>query len=202
MKKGQKRTLLVAVLLLLVGVTAYFGASTYAKYVSEITGNKAEVKVAKWDFVDDNETQEFEIELANAVDESTLVEDRIAPGTSGSFKIVLNNKDTETGVDFTVTLDSITNKPTNLKFYRNNDFTGEVVPGTTQITGQLEANDATDLEIPIYWQWAYETAEIATNDPVDTADGVAANELTVGVTIKGVQTAPSATAISTHVNNN
>ncbi len=201
MKKGSKKSLLVVVLLLLVGVTAYFAANTYAKYASHITGNEATATVAKWAFGTENATKTFTIALEGTVDTTTLVAGRIAPGTQGHFEVALTNKDTETGVDFTVKLNSITGKPTNLKFYRNSDFTGELTPGTTEITGQIKAEDATGVTIPIYWKWAYETAEIATNDPIDTANGETPATLTVGLDIVGVQTQPGA-AITTHVNNN
>ena len=53
--------------------------------------------------------------------------------------------------------------------------------------------------VKIYWKWAYETDAIATNDPIDTGDGEAANTLTIGVDITGVQTEPSTTAITSHI---
>ena len=99
-----------------------------------------------------------------------------------------------------IKLNSITNAPTNLKFYRDAAHTEVLVPGTSTITGQLAAKDSTGLSVPIYWVWEYETSEIATNDPIDTQDGENANTLSIGVDITGVQTAPSATAITSHIN--
>ena len=195
----NRKSLILIVLLVLVGLTSGYVASTYAKYTSTISGTGT-ATVAKWAFSTENGTQTIEIELDSTVDPTTLSADRIAPGTAGSFDVVLTNGDTEVGVDFTVMLTSITGKPTNLKFYSDSSYTDELTPGTTTITGQLEAEDATGVTIPIYWQWAYETNAIATNDPIDTTDGEAANDLTIGVTITGTQVAPSATAITSHVN--
>ena len=141
----------------------------------------------------------LEIDLTGTYDPTTLVADRIAPGTEGAFSINLNNKNSEVGVDFTVKINEITNAPKNLKFYREAAHTNEIVPGTTTITGQLTAGDATGKDVEIYWVWAYETDAIATNDPLDTADGEAARELTIGLDIVGVQTQPGA-AITSHVN--
>ena len=205
----KKKSLMLIALLLLVGLTSGYVASTYAKYTTEITGNEGTAIVAAWNFEDDNEDQTIEIELAETVDETTLIDERIAPGTSGEFQVELVNT-SEVGVDFVVTLTSITNKPTNLKFYKTRTgsagaytYSNEITPGTTQITGQLEAEDETGLDVPIYWVWAYETTAIATNDPIDTANGedtLANRTLTIGVDITGTQTPPSATAITSHVN--
>ena len=206
----KKKSLMLIALLLLVGATSGYVASTYAKYTSEITGNNGTATVAKWSFEDDNTAQTLTINLAETYDATTLVANKIAPGTAGSFNIALSNENSEVGVDFVVALTSITNKPTNLKFYKTRSgsagaytYSNEITPGTTEITGQLAAEDSTGLNVPIYWVWAYETTETATNDPIDTANGedTSANRtLTIGVTITGTQTPPSATAITSHVN--
>lgn len=196
----NKKSLLFAVLLLLVAVTSSYVAGTYAKYTSKIEGNNGEATVAKWAFDTDNATQTLTINLAETYDPTTLVAGKIAPGTAGSFNIALSNENSEVGVDFTVKLNSITNKPTNLKFYKDSTYTTELTPGTSEITGQLVAGESSFTGVPIYWRWEYETNEIATNDPIDTTDGKAANALTIGVDITGVQTQPSTTAITSHIN--
>ena len=200
MQKKNKNAIILMALLTLVAVTAMYVASTYAKYTSEITGNNGTATVAKWAFSTDNATQTLTINLAATYDPTTLVGGKIAPGTAGSFNVALVNTTSEVGVDWTIKLNSITNKPTNLKFYKDSSYTTELTPGTSTITGQLIAGDSTGLSVPIYWKWAYETTEIATNDPIDTNDGGAANTLTIGVDITGVQTTPSTTAITSHIN--
>ena len=198
--KKKKKSLLVVALLLLVGITSGYVASTYAKYTSQITGNNGSATVAKWAFSTDNPTKTLTINFSGTYDASTLVAGKIAPGTSGFFNVALVNTHTETGVDWTIKLNSVTGKPTNLKFYKDSEHTTEITPGTGTITGQLAAKDSTGLTVPIYWAWEYETSEIATNDPFDTTDGEAAKELTIGVDITGVQTKPGATSITSHIN--
>ncbi len=202
MKKGSKKSLLVVVLLLLVGVTAYFGVNTYAKYVSEITGNTGTATVAKWAFRTDNAAQTYTIDLEGTYDSTSLVNGTIAPGTKGSFNIALSTANTDTGVNWTITLDDIANLPTNLKFYKDANRTVAFTPNdsTSTITGQLVPHE-TRLNVPIYWEWKYETDAVATNDPLDTTDGEAAKTLTIGVTVLGVQTNPTE-AVTTHINNN
>ena len=196
----DRKSILIVVLLLLVGVTCGYVASTYAKYTSQVTGNNGSATVAKWAFRTDNTTQTLSINFASTYDPSTLESGKIAPGTSGSFNVALVNTNTETGVDWTIRLNSITNAPTNLKFYRDAAHTVALIPGESTITGQLAAKDSTGLSVPIYWVWEYETSEAATNDPIDTEDGEAADTLSIGVDITGIQTAPSATAITSHIN--
>ena len=198
--KNKKSLLLIVVLLLLVGVTCGYVASTYAKYTSQVTGNNGSATVAKWAFRTDNTTQTLSINFASTYDPTTLESGKIAPGTSGSFNVALVNTNTETGVDWTIRLNSITNAPTNLKFYRDAAHTVALIPGESTITGQLAAKDSTGLSVPIYWVWEYETSEAATNDPIDTEDGESADTLSIGVDITGIQTAPSATAITSHIN--
>ena len=198
MEKKKRNAILLLVLLLLVAISASYIAGTYAKYTSEIKDNNGTATVAKWAFDTDNTTQTLTINLDETYDPTTLVAERIAPGTQGSFEIALVNTNTETGVNWTLALKSITDKPTNLKFYKDSSYSTELVPGTDTITGQLKAKDSTGLSVPIYWKWAYETDAIATNDPKDTTDGKAAKTLTIGVDITGVQTEPGA-AITSHI---
>lgn len=194
--KVSKNGILVIALLLLIGITSSYVAGTYAKYVGEVSGS-ATATVAKWNFETDNAITSLDINLSETYDASTLVADRIAPGTSGSFSINVVNTNSETGVDFEVALGTVTNAPTNLKFYSDDTFKTEIVPGTDTIEGTIVAGDSTGLDIEIYWQWAYEQADVSTGDAADTADGEAAETLTIPVTITGTQSRPSTTAITT-----
>ena len=195
----KNKTLVLIALLMLVGIATGYVSNTYAKYTSTIANNNGTATVAKWAFATDNAVQTLTINLAGTIDPTTLVANKIAPGTSGSFNIALSNANSEVGVDFVVALNEITNIPTNLKFYKDSSYTTELTPGTSTITGQLVAGENSFAGVPIYWRWLYETDSIATNDPHDTADGVAAKELTIGVTITGTQVQPGA-AITSHIN--
>ena len=200
----NKKSMFVILLLLLVGVSSIYVARTYAKYIGEAEGTGSAV-VAKWAFEDDNVTAINNISLEGTADVSTLSDGKIAPGTSGSFVINLNNENSEVGVDFTISMGTITDKPANLKFYKDANHTTEFVPGTTTITGQLAAEDATGVDVTLYWAWEYETGTVtdgvATGDAADTQAGEAATSLSIPITIKGVQVRPSTTVITSHVNN-
>ena len=204
--RTHKRSLLLLILLLLVAIATTFVGRTYAKYTGEVSGDGAAV-VAKWAFETDNDNPTITVDLSPTAHASTLVANKIAPGTQGSFSVNINNETTETGVDFTVKLGTVTGAPTNIKFYKDNTYasTSEITPGTDTITGQVAALDSTGVDVTIYWKWAYETGTItngiATGDAADTSDGEAAASLAVPITITGIQTPPSATAITSHINN-
>lgn len=205
MTKKTKSIILVA-LLLVVGITSGYVASTYAKYSTSSSGNGT-IPVAKWAFATDNAssgtyTTTITTTTGATADATTLVAGKIAPGTKGSFSITLVNTNTEVGVDFTVALGTIANTPTNLKFYKDAALTTELTSDST-ITGQLKANDATGVVVKIYWAWVYETGTVtngvATGDAADTTDGTAAASVTIPITVKGVQVVPGATAITSHI---
>lgn len=195
----KKKSIVLMVMLMLVGITSGLVGKTFAKYTATVNG-QATATVAKWAFSSDNTISSLSVNLDQTADPTTLAvvggQQRIAPGTSGSFQINLNNEHSEVGVNFTLALNSIDNKPTNLKFYKDSQHKTELTPGSSTITGQLVAGDSTGVNVPIYWEWKYETTN---GDAADTADGIAAKSLTIGLTVTGVQVQPGA-AITSHIN--
>lgn len=196
MKKHRRSSLVIILLLLVAIATAYVGG-TYAKYTETVSGNGT-ATVAKWDFSNDNAITNLTIDFTNTYATSTLSAGKIAPGTSGSFAISVKNTNTETGVNFTLSLGTVTDVPTNLKFYKDNTFTTEITPGSGTITGQLAAKDGTGLSVPIYWKWEYETTG---GDEADTQDGSDATTLTIPITITGTQVPTSTASFTSHINN-
>lgn len=188
MNKKKKKKLLVIALLLLFGLTAGYVANTYAKYTAEINGQGA-VKVAKWSFADDNQDVDFVINLDGTIDASTLLADRIAPGTKGSFDIELSNENSEVGVAFSISFSNIQNAPKNLIFKSGSTV---IDPTTQTLTGKIAQGDT--LTVKIDWEWPYSTS--ASDDAEDTTDGVAAKNMTVNTSITGTQVQPGA-AITT-----
>lgn len=198
--KGKKSLLLALALLLIVGATSSYVAVTFAKYTGNIerTGT---MQVAKWSFEEDNKDSALTVDLSETYDATTLVANKIAPGTKGSFAIKLVNDNSETGVKFAVKLGTIENMPANMKFYKDAAMSTELT--ADGITGILKANDATGVDIKIYWQWAYETGTgteaITAGDTADTTSGKVATALSIPVTISGVQYQPNGTAIETKI---
>lgn len=191
----KRKSIITISLLFLVGVSLYFVSGTYAKYTSTVSAN-ATATVAKWNFATDNNITTLAINYTNTPHATSVKNNTIAPGTSGSFAIALKNT-SDVAANFTLSLGTITNKPTNLKFYKDSSFTTEITPGSTNITGILKANDTTGLTVNIYWRWLYETTE---GDDEDTTDGIAGESLTIPVTIVGTQAEPSTTAVTSAIN--
>ena len=203
MKKTSKSLLFALILGIAILASAVGG--TYAKYTEKVE-KEAKATVAKWAFADDNTTQSnYKFAVSETYDASTLVNGKIAPGTKGTFEINLVNTNTDTAVGFEILFANMANKPTNFHLYRTEDGSTKgaevLLDGTGKVTGKLAAKDATGLTAKFIWEWAYETAEIAANDVVDTTDGKAAHELTMGVTITGTQIAPGA-AVTSALDNN
>ena len=200
MKENKKIAILLIVLLLLVGITTSYVARTYAKYTSEITGKSATAIVAKWNFDVENADVTMDIDFSETYDPETLVANRIAPGTEGSFAFQLTNATTETGVAYTVSFGAATGVPTNLKFYTDDTYSDEFDITAETFTGVLPAKAETGHTIEVYRKWAYETGAvndgIAEGDGADTTNGKAGGEegtkLEIPVTITGVQVEPTA----------
>lgn len=202
MKKTSKSLLFA----LMIGITLLSCAvgGTYAKYTEKVE-KSASASVAEWSFADDNTIQDqYKFAVSETYDASTLVNNKIAPGTKGNFEIKLVNTNTDTAVGFEILFANMANKPTNFHLYRTTDGSqkgAEVkLDGTGKVTGKLAAKDATGLTAKFIWEWAYETAEAAVNDAVDTNEGKLANELTMGVTITGTQIAPATSAVTSALN--
>lgn len=193
--KKKKESLLLLVLLLLVGISFSYVAGTYAKYVASFD-NEGTATVAKWAFEAENKETDLEVALGETYDAESLVSGKIAPGTKGNFSIKLTNKDSEVGVQYSISLKEIGDTvPANLKFYTNDTYTTELTTTSTPITGKIAAGDETGATATIYWKWDYETGTvtdgIAAGDEDDTDDGETATDFTVTLTVKGNQINPT-----------
>jgi len=179
----SKNKMLIIVLLLLVGVSVKYVAGTYAKYTATVTA-EGSATVAKWAFSQDNASTSLAINLTTTADATSLVSGKIAPGTAGNFTLALSNENSDVGVKFDITFTGATNIPSNLVFtYGGNSFNAN----NGALTGYIAKGET--INVPITWSWPYYTS--AADDTEDTADGVAANTMTINASIVGVQTDPT-----------
>ena len=189
----NKKSLLLVALLLLVGLTSGYVSKTYAKYVATLDNAQATVTVAKWDFKKGTDYGKFDIALPATIDETTLVSSRIAPGTSGTFKIDLDNSGSEVGVEYTIEFATATGIPSNLVFKQNSTV---ISASGSKVVGTIPAGE-TD-SVTLTWDWPYETTSsaLSVEDGEDTANGTAADRtMTLTATVNGKQVPPSATAL-------
>lgn len=188
MKKNKKTLMIIVLLVLIVLTTAW----AFSKYTTTVTGN-ATASVAAWSFKANGETATMaNVALTDTtITEGTLVEGKIAPGTSGSFDVAIDASGSEVGVDYVIEIAGLDNAPTNLKFTAAGLDASEIVDGKITFSGSIAVDDVdTPITNTINWEWAYETDDIATNDPIDTADS-ALGDLTYTITVVGTQQNPT-----------
>ena len=105
------------------------------------------------------------VDLMETIDEKTLVYEKIAPGTSGRFDIILHANQ---NMNYQIQFESKNEKPSNLFFYSTEEekiyYTLEELG--ENLTGKLLKNE--EKTIPIYWKWKYETDE--NQDEQDTLE--------------------------------
>ena len=181
----KKTTLVVALVVMGIAVLG-LAAAVYAKYIATLTSGTGSIGVAKWAFTSDNQSAELKCELDKTFDADTLVSNQIAPGTSGTCEILLSNENSEVGVDYTLTVNSMS-APTNLIIKDSEDntlsvgstVTGKLTPGQVQTKGN---------GVKLTWEWPYETTG---GDNADTADGIADGEMSITFGIYGEQVEPT-----------
>lgn len=180
----RKSTFVVAFAVM--GVVALgLAAAVYAKYVADNINKTGTASVAKWAFSQDNTTGTLSCLIPNTYNSGTLVNGKIAPGTSGTCEIAVSNEHTEVGVNYTVTVSSISGLPAN--FVLKN---GNTVLGVNDSVAGVLAPGQTDGKVTINWEWPYGTG-VAAEDAEDTTDGVNAGNMSVVFTISGHQIQPT-----------
>ena len=201
MEKQKKSvgTIALVVLLLLVTIASLIVATfAWARYTTTLPNGSASVEVAKWNVKAAENGATFSKEYTH------VVTDKMAPGTSGSMTAGIDVTGTEVDVEYKVIIMSVTNKPTNLKFYSDAEFKNEVtLPATIPATGTqvgdthlIKIGDASKTgTATIYWKWDYQTGTpdangVAEGDAADTTDGQNAKPMTVTYRIDAWQVQP------------
>lgn len=221
MEKEKKNNNIGVIAILAVALIAVlaFGIWAWSKYTTTLNGNGT-ATVAKWKFGTNTTINGIDLATASntagngvAFDTVNNVKaDRIAPGTKGSFTVLLDTSGTEVALKYDIILSNITNKPTNLHFYSDAGCTKSIEdktdPKKASVSGNISQEDAEKTAtkaVTIYWKWDYETGttteEKTANDERDTADGEkVANKVTFDLTIKGTQINPKDANATTDTN--
>lgn len=191
--KNLSKKVLIGIALAIIILSAIMGI-TYSKYISKISGDGT-FEVAKWGFKVNEETEEFAtIKLMDTYNEETLINGKIAPGTAGSFDLVVDATDSEVGVRYEVDFQNEVNKPTNLKFKHGDKVFENIEEYEQYFSDVINANDTDKVRtLTVEWEWAYETGpegEIAQNDAIDTQEGINALDYTFDVVVTGTQVMP------------
>lgn len=195
MNKSKKIVLIIIALIAI--VLSFIGGQAYAKYISKITG-KGGADIASWSFkVNDNNEKMQTISLKSTINNSTLINNKIAPGTEGKFQIKLDAKDSEVGINYVIKFENETEKPRNLKFIYNSNTYNNLSDLQKDLTGSFNANGKDEEKIKILeimWKWEFETGtteqEIKSNDEIDTSNAEKIRDYTFDIVVSGTQIEP------------
>ena len=176
---NKKRVIAVFVIIALI-ILSFLTGSTFAKYLTEYK-TTASLQIARWSVSEDflvngvsNESQK--INLATTYNPETLVNGKIAPGTSGTFGVQIDATGTETGINYEIKFDRILGAIiNNLVFTYNNNTYSNLSELSNIISGNIAANAENKIvNLEIGWCWPYETlvnGSSANGDEQDTLDG-------------------------------
>ena len=105
-----------------------------------------------------------DVKLANTINKNTLINEKIAPGTSGAFEILL---ETNEKISYEIKFKSKNDKPQNLVF----EIEGKdrKYKKLEDMEKELKGEITENKRIIINWQWEYEKNK--TEDKQDTKDG-------------------------------
>lgn len=187
MPLNKKRAIGMLIILSLI-LFIFLAGYTFAKYYTVVDGG-GKVGIAKWSFVArDNNNDITNISLQDTANEVSLVQGKIAPGTHGSFDIIIDATGSEVGVDYDVNVVSETNIPTNMKFKQrdsNNSYSSLKELADTELNGTINLAEGNKVKtITVEWEWPYETEN---GDNADMVNGTAAGNYQFGLQIIGSQ---------------
>ena len=166
---------IIIALLLTIIILSIVGITAYSRYRSNISGNGV-LNVANWSFkVNGSESTFTTFDLATTMNDTNgkVAEGKIAPGTSGAFNIEIDASGSEVAIDYYIEIDA-SNMPTNLKLYRDANYTQPIenTSRLAKVQGYIDlANIETKVTENIYWNWPYRTGdtdeEKLANDKID-----------------------------------
>ena len=194
-KRSSMMVRLVAALAVTMMFTMCFVGGTFAKYTSSGTGTDT-ATVAKWSFkvgeTDIATTDTFTFDLFKTIKDSDGINNEtemnpvdgsiIAPGTQGSFDLVLTNASQVTAqyaIDYTVTNNN--DIPVKFSVDGGTTWTNDLADVAASDSTKLAANSGTTT-IKVQWKWDFNGSD----DSFDTALGIGGNAV---LTVKAEVTA-------------
>ena len=194
-RRSSMMVRLVAVLAVTMMFTMCFVGGTFAKYTSSATGTDS-ATVAKWSFkvgeTDIATTNTFAFDLFKTIKDSDGINNEtemnpvdgriIAPGTQGSFDLVLTNASQVTAqyaIDYTVTNNN--DIPVKFSVDGGTTWTNDLADVAASDSTKLAANSGTTT-IKVQWKWDFNGSD----DSFDTALGIGGNAV---LTVKAEVTA-------------
>lgn len=192
---SKKKKIVLIIIVLSTVILSFVGGQTFARYMSKIVG-KGTANIASWSFkVNENEEKLQTISLKSTINNSSLLDNKIAPGTEGEFHIKLDATGLEVGINYVVRFENETQKPMNLKFVYDGKTYNTLSDLQTDLTGVINANDENKIrDLVIGWNWKYETGtsaeEILKSDTIDTQNAKDIDDYIFDIIITGTQIEP------------
>lgn len=191
----RRRIVLLTIAVIFAVILSFISGNVFAKYMSKVEG-QGTADIASWKFkVNENAEKLQNISLKSTINNETLSDYKVAPGTEGSFQIKLDATGTEVGVNYKITFENETQKPTNLIFiYQGNNY-NSIKEFEQVLVGTINSNEEEKIKvIEINWKWAYETGttpeEISKNDEIDTKEAQNINNYSFDIIVSGMQVVP------------
>lgn len=197
--KKNKMMRIASVLLIAVLMTTCAISGTFAKYVTEASGSDT-ATVAKWSFKVNNgeiasaepNTIAFDLfttinDTGNTADETDVSDDKIAPGTAGSFALTVQNT-AEVTAKYTITLSESNDNAVPLQYSLDGQTWVDSIQELTMtaLTNQTLAIGSEAVTHTVYWRWVFEGttngAHAGQTDAYDTALGIMGTAPTVTIT--------------------
>ena len=192
---SKKKTALLVICLLLAIILSFMIGKTFSKYISEVKGTGT-AEIANWVFkVNGKEDVIQNVNLLSTYNNETLINNKVAPGTSGRFNIVVDATGSEVGVYYVIQFLNESEKPQNLIFTYDDQQYTTVQDLEKDLSGTINANDENKTRtITIYWEWQYQTGEneneINQNDIIDTNNAKQLENYTFDICVAGTQVMP------------
>lgn len=171
-------------------VTSSLVGGTFAKYTSSTAGTGT-AQVAKWAIAfKEGDTSitgnTFTFDLKNTNSEVVTIDDKLAPGSEGEIKFVINGTGSEVGYTYSAEADVSGLNGVPIKFYSNAGRTTPLTVTDNKIafaSKDVALGDVgTDQTIEIYWAW-----DKSSSDTDDTALGKAGTQGTITLDVTAEQ---------------
>lgn len=163
--KNVVKVLLIVALITLVSVGGY----TFARYYQSLNLGGGQATIARWSFGSKNVSQNI-----------VLSEEKIAPGSNGTFEIEVDATNSEVPVDYEVLVSNEKNIPRNMEFFaeiQNED--GSVITTTenfksftelaaSQLKGNIPVVENNQIrKIVVHWNWEFNEEDTTSIDAED-----------------------------------
>ena len=184
MKKSKKKIILIAIFILLLSIIAIIGKESFSKYLTQVEG-RGIIEVAGWSFLVNGQSSNFtSINLGQTINNGTVINNKMMPGATGSFDIVINAEGSDVPINYMIDFENQVNKPQYIEFTYDIYTTNNIENLEEYLTGTIEADDQNKVRtFTITWEWPYESGD----DTQDTSDGRTLGEYSFDIIAVGSQ---------------